>query len=161
MSFNQLIRRTALIAVAALATSAMAGETGSLTVTATVTGTCKLTNVDPMSFTLDGALPGDGAASSKVSIKCTKGTALGEFKVGGKLASDGGYDAAAAGNPLTNGSETIPYSITWTAPSGVGSGIGPTGTAIDVTLNGTILRAAFLDVTPGSYSGAVSVSIAP
>lgn len=150
--------RIAAVALAAAASSvAFAADTQNLTVTATVSGTCKLTAVPAMSFTLDPSVGGNAASTSAVQYKCNKGLAPTSFSVGGQSSGATGYSSA-----LTNAStDTIPYKITWTDPTGTGTGFGSGSTATTVTLNGAILAADYLNVSAGTYSQTVAVTIAP
>lgn len=166
MSFNQLIRRAAILAVVAFASSqAYALDTGSLQVTATVNGICKLAAVPAMGFTLDPSSALNGTATSAVTYRCTKGTAPSEFKVGGQLATPGYASGATAALGALKGTgantDVIPYRVDWTAPSVAGSGLGTTVTPVTVTLTGTILNADYVNVTADTYTANVAVTISP
>jgi spore coat protein U-like protein len=166
MTFNQLVRRAAITAVVAFATShAFAADTGSLTVTATVSGICKLAAVPAMGFTLDPSSTLNGTATSAVTYRCTKGTAPTEFKVGGQLATPGYASGATAALGALKGTgantDVLPYRIDWTAPSVAGSGLGSGVTPVTVTLTGSILNADFINVTADTYTANVAVTISP
>src|SRR5262245_26602629 len=123
------IARIAAVALAATAASAaFAGDTQNLLVTANVQGSCKLTAVPDMTFTLDPTVGTNQNATSAVQYKCTKNTAPTTFTVGGAAA------AAGYSNSLTGAGGTIPYSIAWTAPASQGNGLGSSAAAITVTL---------------------------
>jgi spore coat protein U-like protein len=149
------------IAVATLAFAASAGfaaDSQNLTVTATVAGTCKLTAVPGMGFTLDPGVGGTGTASSAVQFKCTKGLAAGAFTVGGQSNGTTGI----TGNLTNAGTDTIAYSITWAAPAAfTGTGFGAGSTSGGTTLNGSIAAAAYQNVAAGTYTATVAVTIAP
>jgi spore coat protein U-like protein len=164
MSFNQLVRRAAIIAVVAFATSqAYAADNKPLTVTATITGTCKLVAIPAMSFALDPTTAANGTATSAVSYRCTKGTPAPVFTVGGQLAA-AGYSSGAAqalvGDTAGN-TDVLPYRITWAAPTTAGSGLGSGVTPVVVNLTGTILNADFVDATADTYRGTVAIEITP
>ena len=154
MKSLKIARIAAAALVSAVSCAAFALDTQSLVVTANVQGTCKLTAVPPMTFTLDPSVGGNGTASSAVQYKCTKNTAPTSFTVGGALA------AAGYSGTLTGAGGTIPYSIAWTAPSTAGKGLG-TGAAITVNLAGTIVAADYLDMAAGAYTQTIDVVIAP
>ncbi|TFZ08508.1 spore coat protein U domain-containing protein [Ramlibacter humi] len=153
--------RIAAICLAALAGAAHA-DTQSITVSATVSGVCKLTAFPNMTFTaLDPTSAADGSGSTTIQYKCTKGTAPSSFTVGGS--STGTYSGTGA-NALagTGGNlDTIPYTITWTAPTAAGSGFGTGSTATSVSLTGAILNANYVNVKADTYSKQVAIVIAP
>ena len=145
----------ALVAAASSAAFAAPGDTQQLTVTATVNGVCRLTSVPAMNFTLDPSVGTNQTATSNVVYQCTKGTAPATFTVGGDTATTG-----HAGN-LLNGAATMPYAISWTAPSAQGSGLGASVTGVTVALTGTILGTDYVNAAAGSYTRTIDVVIAP
>lgn len=155
---NQM-RFVALALVAAFSTLASAADTANLNVRADVAGTCKLTAVPDMGFTLDPSVGTTVTSASAVQYKCTKGLAAGAFTVGGQ--ADG---SVGAGGTLTSGTstDTIAYAITWTNPSAfTGSGFGAGSSANTVTLTGEIEGAAYQNVAAGTYNGTIAVTINP
>lgn len=158
MKSLKFARIAAVVLAAAASSAAFAADSQNLAVSATVAGTCKLTAVPAMGFTLDPSVGGTGTASSAVQYKCTKGLSAGAFTVGAVSNGTTGYSGT-----LTNaGTDTIAYSINWTNPSAfTGTGFGSGSTANTVTLNGTIAAAAYQNVAAGTYNGTVAVTIAP
>lgn len=155
------IRTAAITAIAALSCGfAAAADSQSITVSASVAGTCKLTTVNNMSFTLDPSVVSPGAATAAIDYKCTKGTAPTTFSVGGS--STGTYTATGANALAGTGTntDTIGYTITWTAPTGLGTGFGAGSTATTVTLTGAIPYVNFANVAADTYSKQVTISIA-
>jgi hypothetical protein len=167
-------RQAASLAAAAMLASpaAFAADSASVDITAKVLGVCKLTTTSyAMAFAdMDPSASGspDGTGSATVKYRCTKGTAPSSFSVGGATVGSTGYSssssaAATAGGDLKGNlvanSDRLPYKITWTTPTTAGDGLG--GTAIDIVLNGTITYANYSSVTADTYTGSVSVSIAP
>jgi spore coat protein U-like protein len=151
------IAAAALLAV--LSTGASAGDTQSLTVNANVSGTCKLTVVPALTFTLDPSNTTSGTASTAVQYKCTKGLSAGAFAVGGVTNGTTGYGANVTHATLT---ETMAYTINWTTPGAfTGSGFGSGSLPATVTLNGAILPAVYQNASSGAYAGAVNITIAP
>lgn len=153
--------RFAALCLAALACTGAHADSQQITVTANVSGVCKLTAYPNMTFTLDPTSNADGSASSAIQYKCTKGTAPATFSVGG--ATGGTYNATGA-NALggsTGNTDTIPYQITWTTPTAQGTGFGTGSTATTVNLTGTILNANYVNVRADSYTKQVTVAITP
>ena len=153
------LRAIAAAALAFFAASAFAASDGAnLTVTATVGAKCKVT-AGTMAFgSLDPTLTTDPTATATVTYKCTKGTAVTSFAVNsitaGATGTTGTMSAAA---PNT---DTVAYEIKWTNPTAfTGDGLGASGTAKSVTLNGKILNANYVDVTPDTYTGTIGVAV--
>lgn len=156
MSRTNLFRRAAVAGALLLAASGAFADSLNMTVSASVPAGCRMTSVPAMSFgTLDLVTAADVSVPVTVSFKCTVGTTATSFSVGGSATSP------FAGS-LSSGSDTIAYSIAWTAPTFVaGTGVGSGGTATNVTLTGTILGTAYANKTVGSYSQTVAVAINP
>lgn len=146
------------IITAALSCSAAFADTQNLTVSATVSGTCKLTAPPAMSFTLDPSVGGNASSSSAITYKCTKGQAAGTFSVNSVTNGTTGVTGT-----LTNaGTDTIAYAITWAAPAAfTGTGFGSGSTSNTVTLNGAIAGTAYQNVSAGTYTASVPITIAP
>jgi spore coat protein U-like protein len=163
---SQLVRRAFVLVLGLVASAAFAADNQTLNVSATVTGTCKLISVPPMSFTLDPTSASNGAATSNVTYRCTKGTAPTGFTVGGASAATGfssGTTAATGAlvGAIVGNTDVLPYSISWTAPSTAGSGMGTGVTPVTVALSGSIANSAFINATADTYSGSVAVVINP
>jgi len=162
MAVNLL--RGVVLAVAAFAATTAFADT--LNVSATITGTCKLISVPAMAFTLDPTVGTNGTATSAVTYRCTKGTSPTGFTVGGNSAATGYSSGATVATGALKGdiaanTDLLPYSISWTAPSTAGTGMGTGVTPVTVTLNGTILNADFVNATADTYRGTVAVVITP
>jgi spore coat protein U-like protein len=153
--------RFAALCIAALACAGAHADNQNITVSATVSGVCKLTAVPNMSFALDPTSSANGSATSAIQYKCTKGTAPTTFSVGGS--SNGTFNGTGATALAGTGAnaDTIPYTITWTAPSAQGSGFGSGSTATTVELTGTILNANYVNVQADTYSRQVAIVINP
>jgi spore coat protein U-like protein len=152
------LSRIAAAALIAVASSAALADSQNMPVTANVNGACKLTSVGTMAFgTLDPAAAADVTTSADVSYRCTKGQAAGNFAV--NSVTDG---VAGTGGSIGNGTDTIAYTVNWTAPTAfTGAGFGSTAASKTVTLNGKILGTAYPNVSAGSYTGTIPVSILP
>ena len=146
----------AALVAASFAAPAFAGDTATLAVTATVSGTCKFTTgTFNMSFgTLDPAAAANQAQSTALTYKCTKGTAASSFTFDGAAVSPASVN-------ITNGTDNIPVSLSWTAPAATGTGFGAGSTAISMTVDGAILGTSYANVSSGVYSKNVAVVVAP
>ena len=151
------LKLAALGAAALLSAAAVqASDSANMTVQATVVGTCKLVTVPTLDFgTLNQVTaPNLTPAAVNVTYRCTKGSAPTSFKVGGTATSP------FAGS-LSNGTDTIAYSISWTAPTTAGSGLGSSVTPVNVGLSGSMNGSAYQNVSAGSYTQSVAIDIAP
>lgn len=132
-------------AMALVSSTVFAAGTATLTVSATVSGTCSITGGTLAFGALDPTNPvdiGPIASNGAVSVTCTNGT--------GYAITD---DAAA--NPLDNGTSTIPFSLAY-----VGAGVG-TGAAVPVAIDGSILGADYATATAGVYASTVTLTVNP
>jgi spore coat protein U-like protein len=141
-----------IIAIAMIAFSgvAVAGDTTTVAVSATVSGTCKFNNSGSVTFALDQAVGGD-----KVGIVvqpqfwCTKNTLY--------TISDTDGDNGIHNMKHSSDADLIAYSFTYTAS---GTGSGPT-TLIPMNIASTVVEADYINVASGSYSDTVVLTIAP
>jgi len=156
-------------ALAGFAGSALAGGTHVITVSASVTGVCKI--VDATSTLGFGALnPATGGTVAAVwsggKFSCTKGSA---FTV---TSDDGLWESAAGGanNRMrltgasgvgcANAFECIRYTLT-SVTSGTGLGIGGGANDISFAVTGQTLIADYVNANVGSYSDTVTLTVAP
>lgn len=154
---TSIAKAVALAAIAAASTFASAGDTQNLSVTASVTGLCKFSStaqtftfgtLDPSAAVLTA---GSGAS---VKYKCTKGTAATSVTAGN------GLNFLAASRRMSNGTDFIPYSLT--VAGGTQTGLGfSAGKDLNLTLTGSVLAADYVDVSAGSYSDTVVLTVAP
>ena len=132
-------------AIALVSSSAFAAGNATLTVTAAVQGTCTITggtlNFGPLDSTAPTAAVGPVAAAG-VTVTCNNGTIF-------TVTDD------AATNPLSNGVDTIPFTLTH-ANGGTATG-GVDAYAID----GDIAAGAYSGVTAGVYTSTVTLDILP
>jgi len=133
-----------------------ASDSATLAVTASVAAKCKLSLSGPMAFgALDTTSTSDATKTVTVTYQCTKGTVVTSFTVA--TLTSGSYTGA-----MTSGTspDSIAYTIAWTDPPAfTGAGMGSTAAAQTVDLNGTILNADYLNVTPASYNQNVSIAV--
>lgn len=150
--------KVAAVALVAMASSAVFADSQNMSVTANVNGACKLTSVGTMAFgTLDPSNAIDVTTTADVTYRCTKGQAAGNFAV--NSITNG---VTGTGGTIGNGTDTIAYTVNWTAPGAfTGAGFGSAAASNTVTLNGKILGTAYPNVSAGSYTGTIPVSILP
>jgi spore coat protein U-like protein len=152
--------RILAVAAAALGCSGAFADSMNMTVQANVVGTCRMVSTPSIDF---GALNQvtapvvTPAGPFAITYRCTKNTSSTTITLGGS--------ASPFTGSLTNGTDNIAYTITWTNPSGaaaVGSGLGSTITPISVTLAASMPGGAnYQNVSAGSYSQTVSVAVNP
>jgi spore coat protein U-like protein len=147
-----------IIAIAMIAFSgvALAADTASVNVSATVVGACKFINkggVLPFG-NLDPSVAGDvnNLSATQPTFWCTKNASYTIADTGG--AHDAGTTHRMIG--ATN-SELIPYTITFSA---LGSGQGR-DTTLSMNISGQVLYADFKNASADSYSDTVTLSITP
>ncbi|HYD75651.1 spore coat protein U domain-containing protein [Ramlibacter sp.] len=157
MSSRTLSRWIAAAALSSCSLLSWASDTATMTVTATVVGVCKLVSVPTLDFgTLNQATaPVVNPPAVNVTYRCTKGTPPGSFKVG--TLTSGPFNGV-----LSNGTDTITYTINWTPPTTAGSGLGSGVTPIDVPLIGSMPGGAnYQNVSAGTYTQSVPIEISP
>ena len=144
------------VVAATFAAPAIAGDTATLAVSATVTGTCKFTTgTFNMNFgALDPSAAANQTQSTNLSYKCTKGQAATSFSF------DLDSSSPASVN-ITNGTDNIPVSLSWTVPAATGTGFGVGSTPITMSVTGDILGVDYANVSAGAYTKNVSVVVAP
>lgn len=140
----------ALGLVAASTFASAADESANIAVTATVPGVCRLTAPATLAITADPSVGGNASNTASVSFKCTKNMTY-NFTVNTE------NDGSVSGN-LTGAvnAETMPYTATWTQPSGTGIGF---STAVNANIAVTITQANYEDKSADSYTGTVAVNI--
>ena len=141
---------------ACFAAPAVAGDTATLAVTATISGTCKFTTgTFNMDFgTLDPSAVADQSQTTGISYKCTKNTAATSVSL------DADATSPASVN-ITNGTDNIPVNLSWTLPATQGSGFGVGSTAITMNVTGDILGTSYANASAGVYTRNVAVVVAP
>jgi hypothetical protein len=155
---KKLIAITAAAAIVAMAGSAMAADTNTLTVQASVTGTCKFVSASStLDFgALDPSLATNPTKQTTTTFWCTKGVTTDLIAAGNGLH----YDATASKRQMldtgTSG-DLIPYTLTLTK---AGSNAGP-GSPRTLTIQGDILNSDYKNKTASNYSDTVQLSINP
>lgn len=141
------------IAMIALSGVASASDTATVTVSATVAGTCKFLSGGSVSFSLDPSVGGNVTGTvTQPTFWCTKGT---NYTI---TDDDGGYESGTTHRmkheTLT---EYIPYSFTYTS---TGTGTGRTAT-LTMNIASSVAAADYLDASAGNYSDTVTLTITP
>lgn len=134
-------------------TPALATDTATVGVSATVTGTCKFTSGGAVSFTLDPSVGGPVTGSiTQPTFWCTKGTSY-------TLTDNNGLYVSAGAQRMKHGSaaEYIPYTFTYTSS---GNGTGP-ATPITMDIASQVAATDYLNASAGSYADTVTLTITP
>ena len=141
--------KLAALAIALVGTfgagNALAADTATLDVTANVVAACQFKTGGLLEFgTLDSLTPTDTgpvAATTNPTFKCTKGAVY--------TITDN-----SAAKPLSNGTDTIVYTLAYTPPAA-------DGTIQTLAITGSILATAYDGVSAGAYAATVTLSINP
>jgi spore coat protein U-like protein len=133
--------------------AAAAGDNHTVTVNATVSGTCKFNApTSSINLTLDPTASSTVTQNASILYRCTKGTAP-------VFAFSSGSTSSGTGGNLKNGAETIAYTFTNT-PGGAGSGLGAgNDKTLDVSVSVNQANAA--NVTPQVYTDTIAITLTP
>jgi hypothetical protein len=152
---------TVFIALAVLAAggAAWAADSNTLTVTASVAGTCKfVAATSALNFgALDPANPVAANVSAFPQFWCTKGVTT-DAIVANMGINSGGGPSRQMKDTAVGGVDLIPYSLTLT-PDGIANA-GP-GTPRTLTIAGNIAAGSYTGVSASSYSDTVTLDINP
>lgn len=136
---------------------ALAADSATVSVSATVVGTCKFNSGGSVAFALDPSSASNATGTvTQPAFWCTKGASY-------TITDDKGVNEAVAGTAprrmvhATLPTEFIPYSFSYTA---TGAG---TGKTLPITLDiaSTVVNADFVNAAAGSYADTVTLSITP
>ncbi|HWR98629.1 MAG TPA: spore coat protein U domain-containing protein [Candidatus Methanoperedens sp.] len=135
----------ALALVMGVTTGAFAAGSATVTVTATITGTCSFNSDGTLDFgALDTTNPVlVNGTPANPTFTCTNGTV---YTI---------TDNKAGVFNLTNGTSTIPYSFAY-----VGGGTG-TGAAVPLAISGSIAAGSYALATAGAYTDTITLNIIP
>lgn len=144
------------LAVLAAGGAAWASDTNTLTVTASVAGTCKFVSAtSTLDFgALDPSNPVLVTGSGTTKFWCTKGVPTATLAAGNG-AHWSGTSRRMVGSAPT---DLIPYSLTLT-PDGLPNA-GP-GSPRSLAIGGQVLAADYTGATAGNYTDTVSITINP
>ena len=143
------------VACASMGGVAFAAGSHTITVNATVTGTCKFnTAASTIALAVDPTATSSVTGTDNVLYRCTNGT-VPSFT----LASSS--TGSTSGGNLANGAESFPYTFSSTG-GGAGTGMGNSATN-DKTLAVavSVAQSGAANVTPGVYSDTILVSVNP
>jgi spore coat protein U-like protein len=155
---KKLLAITAAAAIIAMAGAAMAAGSNTLTVTASVTGTCKfVTGTSSLTFpALDPSVNAPVAGTTTTNFWCTKGVT----NLATVAAADNGSNWSGTKRQMKDSvsGDLIPYTLTLTK-DGLTNG-GPT-VPRTLTIDGGVLYADFSAKSAGTYTDSVSLTINP
>lgn len=149
----RLVLATALTFVLAMGTVALAGDTATVNVSATVVGTCKFITGGSVSFTLDPSTGGDvNGTVVQPTFWCTKGTSY-------TISDDNGLHESGTTHRMKHSiqEEYIPYTFTYTA---TGTGMGPSS-PMTMNISSKVYASDYLNASAGDYSDTVTLTITP
>lgn len=152
-SSKKLIAAACATAAMLMGGAAVAADSHTITVNATVNGTCKFNaGTSTVNMTIDPTASTTVTGNAAVLYRCTKGTTP-------VFALSSGSTSSPTGGNLVNGSESIPY--TYTSVSG-GNGTGM-GAGQDKTLSVTVSvnQANAAGVTPNTYTDTIAITLTP
>ncbi len=143
----------ATIAALVLTGNAMAADSHTIIVNATVSATCKFNAASStMNLTLDPTASSTVTQTASVLYRCTKGTAP-------AFALASGSTSSATGGNLINGAESIPYTFS-SASGGSGTGMS-TGNDKALSVSVSVNQANAANVTPAVYTDSITITLTP
>ena len=154
---KKLIAITAAAAIVAITGTAMAADTNTLTVQASVSGTCKFSSsTSTLNFgALDPSSAADANTNTTTQFWCTKGVTTDSITAGQGLHWSGAQRQMLAAG--TSG-DLIPYDLTLTPDSNANAG--PTSPRT-LTIAGSIVNADYINKTADNYSDTVTLTLTP
>jgi Spore Coat Protein U domain len=153
---KKLLAITAAVAVVTMAGSAFAANSNTLTVSASVTGTCKFSSpTSTLNFgALDPSVATDVNGSTTTNFWCTKGVSTDVI-----TASNGGNFAGGKRQMKdTVSTDVIPYTLTLTKDGNANAG---PATPRTLTVAGQVLATDYTAKSSGNYSDTVVLDITP
>jgi spore coat protein U-like protein len=139
--------------VAMLVSGAAAADNHTVTLNATVNGTCKFNaGTSTVNLTLDPTASSTLTQNASILYRCTKGTAP-------TFALASGSTSSATGGNLVNGAESIAYTFSST-PGGAGTGLG-TGNDKTLGVSVSVNQANAANVTPNVYTDTIAITLTP
>jgi spore coat protein U-like protein len=160
--------KTQLLAAALAASGALlsapafaASSTHTLSVSATVSGTCKFNTAGPTAVTIatgagviDPSAAGPATGTNNVTFRCTTGTTSG-------ITGDNGLNFLGASRRVKNGAANyMNYALTLTNAAQLGSGFGA-GQDKTLQVDASIIAADYQNATAGAYTDTVTLTITP
>jgi spore coat protein U-like protein len=150
---KKILMAVVAVVVVAMAGSAMALDTTTVAVSASVTGTCRFLGGGTVSFTLDPAVGGNvSGVVTQPTFWCTNGTTY-------TITDDNGGNYSGTSRRMQRGTsgEFIPYTFTYTG-TGTGGGRNATRT---MNIASSVAEADYTGATTGTYTDTVTLTITP
>lgn len=154
---KKVLAISAAAALMAMAGTAMAADTNTLTVQASVTGTCKFSSAtSTLNFlSLDPSVGANATASTTTQFWCTKG-------VTEAISAGNGSNYSGSKRQMKDtavgGTDLIPYTLTLTKDGNANAGPNSPRT---LTIDGGILGSDYTGKTASTYSDTVALTITP
>jgi spore coat protein U-like protein len=144
-----------VLGMLAMAGSAWAADTATVTVNAVVTGTCQFLTDGSVDFILDPSLGGEVTGTvTQPTFWCTKGASY-------TITDDNGEYESGTTYQMKHETldEYIPYTFDYTA-SATGTGAGRS-TTLSLVIASTVADADYANASSGNYSDTVTLTINP
>lgn len=153
---RKIVAITLTAAIVATAGAAMAAASNTLTVQASVTGTCKFSSgTSTLNFgALDPSVGTNVNGSTTTNFWCTKGVTT------DAIAANNGSNWSGTKRQMldTVSTDLIPYTLTLTPDGSANTGPASPRT---LTIGGQVLGTDYTGKTAGSYSDTVTLNITP
>lgn len=153
---RKIVAITLTAAIVATAGAAMAADSNTLTVQASVTGTCKFSSgTSTLNFgALDPSVGTNVNGSTTTNFWCTKGVTT------DAIAANNGSNWSGTKRQMldTVSTDLIPYTLTLTPDGSANTGPASPRT---LTIGGQVLGTDYTGKTAGSYSDTVTLNITP
>lgn len=152
---KKLLILLSAIAIVSISSKAIAADTGTVNINATVVGTCKFTtNTANINVTLDPSVGGTVNGSGSLVFWCTKNAS---YTVSD---DDGLYETGVNLNRVFNSTanEYIPYSFSYNPTSG--SGNGPQN-PITLSVTASFAQTDYQNASAGTYTDTVTITVNP
>lgn len=156
MTKSKAFRLAILAAATVVSGTSAVADTMDMTVRARVNGACRMVAAPMVNFGIlnQVAAPDLTMPSVDVQYRCTKGVTPGTFTIG--ASGTGTYTGA-----VDNGTDTIPYTLTWsTAAVTAGLGMAP-GQEVSVGVVGKMTGTDYQNVSAGIYQELVTIEVLP
>lgn len=148
---KKVVLAVALAIMVGLPAMSFAAGTTTVSVSATVVGTCKFNTGGSVSFTLDPSVGGNVSGTvTQPQFWCTKNATY-------TITDDYGLNENGTIRRMTNGTDFIPYSFSYTS-TGTGQG---KNSPITMDITAQVQEADYVDAPAGTYTDTVTLTINP
>lgn len=155
-TIQKSIVTAACAGAAVFAGNATAADTQRLNIAADIVGVCKFASTagyDVAFDPIDATSNSDATKNVAISYLCTNGTAASSIQVQGA--------ASGVMVPISNGTSSLPVTLTWVTPTTVGTGFAAGAVPIAFNLTATIPSASLKTAVAGRYFTRSTISILP